>query len=612
MIFADAAEAAIGKRGWRVYTCDFRFSTQHERSTTISALNTPYGGVLVNLIVDDARAAQMKAASQGVAAVTLNERGLCDLELLATGAFSPLKTFMNKADYDRVNAESRLADGTLWPLPITLPVTPGNGVEVGKPIALRDVYGNLLAFLHVEELYPIDKEGESKGAYGTTDAKHPSVAYLNRLKETHYASGKLEVVRVPPHYDFVELRRTPAELREHFKSLGWTEVVAFQTRNPLHRAHEELTKRAAKQIGGGLLIHPVVGVTKPGDVDHYTRVRCYRALVDNYYEPGSVVLSLLPLAMRMAGPREVLLHAIIRRNFGCTNIIVGRDHAGPGNDSTGKPFYGPYASQEAMQKYGDEIGMGMVDFKMMVYLPDEDRYEAVDAVKEGVKTANISGTQVRDDYLAKGIPLPEWFSRPAVAEILRETNPPKFLQGLTIWFTGLSGSGKSTVAHGLVERLAEYGRNVSTLDGDEIRTHLSKGLGFSKEDRDTNIRRVGYVAGLVAQHGGTTLCSVISPYRAVRDEARAMSKGNFVEIFCDTPLDVCEKRDVKGLYAKARNAVAEGKPMGFTGVDDPYEAPLNPEVTIDTSKLNVEQSVDVIINKLLELGYVLPHGHIAK
>jgi sulfate adenylyltransferase len=308
----------------------------------------------------------------------------------------------------------------------------------------------------------------------------------------------------------------------------------------------------------------------------------------------------------------VLLHAIIRRNFGCTNIIVGRDHAGPGNDSTGKPFYSPYASQEAMQKYGDEIGMGMVDFKMMVYLPDEDRYEAVDAVKEGVKTANISGTQVRDDYLAKGIPLPEWFSRPAVAEILRETNPPKFLQGLTIWFTGLSGSGKSTVAHGLVERLAEYGRNVSTLDGDEIRTHLSKGLGFSKEDRDTNIRRVGYVAGLVAQHGGTTLCSVISPYRAIRDEARQMSKGNFVEIFCDTPLDVCEKRDVKGLYAKARNAVAEGKPMGFTGIDDPYEAPLNPEVTIDTSKLNVEQSVDAIIQKLLELGYVLPHGHIAK
>ena len=344
------------------------------------------------------------------------------------------------------------------------------------------------------------------------DAKHPSVAYLNR-QPGHYASGRLEVIRVPPHYDFVELRRTPAELREHFQSLGWSRIVAFQTRNPLHRAHEELTKRAAEQIGGGLLIHPVVGVTKPGDVDHYTRVRCYRALVDNYYEPGTVVLSLLPLAMRMAGPREVLLHAIIRRNYGCTHFIVGRDHAGPGNDSTGKPFYSPYAAQESMGKHEDEIGMQMVDFKQMVYLPDEDRYSPVDEVPAGAKTADISGTEVRDKYLAKGLQLPEWFSRPAVAEILNETNPPKFRQGMTIWFTGLSGSGKSTIAHATIERLAEFGRNCSLLDGDEIRTHLSKGLGFSKEDRDTNIRRVGYVAGLVAQHGGTTLCSVISPYR---------------------------------------------------------------------------------------------------
>ena len=570
-------------------------------------MNTPYGGSLVDLIASDARAAEMKATAKDVASLTLDERGLCDLELLAVGAFSPLKGFLGKADYDRVVAEMRLADGTLWPLPVTLPVTPGNGVEEGKPLALRDVYGNLLGFLHVEEIYAY----EARGAYGTTDAKHPAVAHLNR-QPGHYAAGRLEVLRTPPHYDFVELRRTPKELRDHFDSLGWTKVVAFQTRNPLHRAHEELTKRAAEQIGGGLLIHPVVGVTKPGDVDHFTRVRCYRALVDNYYEPGAVVLSLLPLAMRMAGPREVLLHAIIRRNHGCTHFIVGRDHAGPGNDSTGKPFYPPYAAQESMGAHQKEIGMEMVDFKQMVYLPDENRYTPVDEVPAGVKTADISGTQVRDNYLAKGLQLPEWFSRPAVAEILNETSPPKFRQGLTIWFTGLSGSGKSTVAHALIERLAEFGRNVSALDGDEIRTHLSKGLGFSKEDRDTNIRRVGYVAGLVAQHGGTTLCSVISPYRAVRDEARKTSKGNFVEVFCDTPLDVCEKRDVKGLYAKARNAVAEGKPMGFTGVDDPYEAPVNPEVTIDTSKLGVQECADKIIEKLLELGYILPHGHIVE
>ncbi len=579
-------------------------------SNASSGLNTPYGGDLVDLIVDDARAAEMKATAQGFASITLDERALCDLELLAVGGFSPLKGFMGKADYDRVVSEMRLADGTLWPLPVTLSVTPTDSIAEGKTVALRDVYGNLLAFLHIDEIYPFDKDNEARNAYGSTDAKHPSVAYLNR-QPGHYAAGRLEVLRTPPHYDFVELRRTPRELREHFQSLGWNRVVAFQTRNPLHRAHEELTKRAAEQIGGGLLIHPVVGVTKPGDVDHYTRVRCYRALVDNYYEPGSVVLSLLPLAMRMAGPREVLLHAIIRRNHGCTDFIVGRDHAGPGVDSAGKPFYPPYAAQEAMATHKDEIGMGMVDFKQMVYLPDENRYSPVDEVPQGVKTADISGTQVRDDYLAKGLQLPDWFSRPAVAEILNETSPPRFRQGLTIWFTGLSGSGKSTVAHALVERLAEFGRNVSTLDGDEIRTHLSKGLGFSKEDRDTNIRRVGYVAGLINQHGGTTLCMVISPYRAVRDEARKMSRGNFVEVYCDTPLAVCEQRDVKGLYAKARTAVAEGKPMGFTGIDDPYEPPVNPEVTLDTSTESVQQCVDKIIEKLLGLGYILPHGHIS-
>ena len=567
--------------------------------------------MLVDLIADDDRASEMKATASQFASLTLDERALCDLELLATGGFSPLSGFLGRKDYERVVAEQRLADGTLWPLPVTLPVTPSDDVAEGKTIALRDVYGNLLAFLHIKEIYAYDKAAEALGAYGTNDLKHPAVAYLNK-SPGHYAAGRLEVLRVPPHYDFVDLRRTPVELREHFQTLGWSKVVAFQTRNPLHRAHEELTKRAAEQIGGGLLIHPVVGVTKPGDVDHYTRVRCYRALVDNYYESGSVVLSLLPLAMRMAGPREVLLHAIIRRNYGCTHFIVGRDHAGPGNDSTGKPFYPPYAAQEAMAKYKDEIGMEMVDFKQMVFLPEEDRYSPVDEVPAGVKTADISGTQVRDDYLAKGLPLPEWFSRPAVAAILNETSPPKFRQGLTIWFTGLSGSGKSTVAHALVERLAEFGRNVSQLDGDEIRTHLSKGLGFSKEDRDTNINRVGYVAGMVAQHGGTTLAAVISPYRAPRDNARKASKGNFVEVFCDTPIAECEKRDVKGLYAKARNAVAEGKGMGFTGVDDPYEAPLNPEVTIDTSKLGVQECANVIIDKLLELGYILPHGHVAE
>jgi sulfate adenylyltransferase len=551
----------------------------------------------------------MKATAKEFVSLTLDERGLCDLELLAVGGFSPLRGFLGKADYHRVVAEMRLADGTLWPLPVTLPVQPGAGVAVGKTLALRDVYGNLLAFLHVEELFAYDKAAEAQGAYGTTDPRHPSVAHMNR-SASHYASGHLEIIRVPPHYDFVDLRSTPAELRARFQSLGWTRVIAYQTSGPIHRAQEELSKLASAQIGG-LLIHPIVGAPRPGDVDHYTRVRCFRALVDNDYERGSVVLSLLPLATRMAGPREALLHAIIRRNYGCTDFLVERAHADPGLNSADALFYSPDGAQEIMNKYQYEIGVSPVAAQPLVFLPDENRYAPIDEVPAGVQTADLSETEVRDDYLAKGLPLPEWFTRPAVAEILSETNPPKFRRGLTIWFTGLSGSGKSTVAHGLVERLAEYGRNVSTLDGDEIRTHLSKGLSFSKEDRDTNIRRVGYVAGLVAQHGGTTLCSVISPYRAVRDEARKLSRGNFVEVFCDTPVGVCEQRDVKGLYARARASVAAGKPMGFTGVDDPYEPPLNPEVTLDTSKLSVPECVDAIIEKLLALGYILPHGHIS-
>ena len=558
---------------------------------------------MVQLIVTESRANEIKAASKDYPSITLDERGLCDLELLAVGGFSPLKTFMGQNDYLSVLQNMRLANGTLWPLPVTLPVDPSSGLEVGKPLALRDVYGNLVGLLHVEEIYPIEKSLEAASAYGTHDPLHPSVAYLNR-SSGHYCSGPLEVIRVPPHYDFVPLRRTPAELREHFEKLGWSKVVAFQTSAYMFRSHEELARNAASQIGAGLLIQPVVGTTKPGDVDHYTRIRSYKALAETTFEPGQAALSLLPLTMRMAGPRDALLGSIISRNFGCTHFMVGPDHASPGLDSTGKPFYSPLAAQEFLKSNQDEIGIRLISYTPWVYLPDLDQFASPDDIPAGSKTADISADQVRDDYLARGIPLPDWFCRPAVASILSETSPPKNRQGLTIWFTGLSGSGKSTIAHGLVERLAEYGRNVAFLDGDEIRTHLSKGLGFSKEDRDTNIHRVGYVAGLLAAQGGTTICSVVSPYRAPRDHARKLSRGHFVEIFCDTPIDICETRDVKGLYAKARAAVADGKGLGFTGVDDPYEPPLNPEVTLDTSRLGVPECVDVIVGKLKELGYI--------
>ncbi len=503
-----------------------------------------------------------------LATVTLDERGVCDLELLAVGGFSPLRGFLGRADHESVVAEGRLADGTPWPIPVVLPVEPGEGVAEGKALALRDVFGNLLAFLHVEGLYRPDG----------------SAADL-------HAAGRLEVVRIPPHYDFVDLRLTPAGMRERFRTMGLARVAAFHARGPIHRAVEESIRRAAEQAGVSLLIHAPVGTTEPGDLDRYTRVRCLRALVDGHFDPKSVVLGLLPLATRPAGPRETLLRAIVARNYGCSDLIVDRDRA-----------------RDVSKEEADAIGVGILPAEPMAYLPDEGRYEAVDAVPPGVRTLELSDGRASEDYLAAGRRLPDWFARPAVADILGEAHPPRPRQGLTVWFTGLSGSGKSTVAQALLERLAEYGRNASFLDGDEIRTHLSKGLGFSREDRDVNIRRVGYVAGLVARHGGTTLCSVISPYKSVRDEARAASGGNFVEVYCSTPVEVCEARDVKGFYAKARAAVEAGRPMGFTGVDDPYEAPEAAEVTLDTSRVGVAECVDVIVAKLLALGYIPPQG----
>ncbi|WP_148597249.1 adenylyl-sulfate kinase [Aquisphaera giovannonii] len=568
-------------------------------------MNTPYGGGLVDLIVGPDRAAEMKAEAKDHPSLTLDDRSLCDLELLAVGGFSPLTGFLGEADYDRVVGERRLADGTFWPLPVTLPLTPGEGIDEGKTLALRDVYGNLLAFLHLEEIYRPDKGREAALAYGTVDRKPPPVEHLDRTPG-HYAAGRLEVIRTPPHYDFVDLRRTPAELRDRLASLGWSKVVAAHGSGLLLRAGEEAARLAARRIGGGLLINPVVGVTRPGDAGHYTRVRCYRALVDGD-GPCSPVLNLLPLAGRMAGPGEALLRAIVRRNYGCTHMLVGPGHAGPEADPAGQPSYPPHAALEAMAEHADEIGVQAVESEPMVYLPDDHRYCPAGEVPRGAATVDMASSGMLEGRPDLRRELPDWSVRPAVAEILAQASPPKDRQGLTVWFTGLSGSGKSTVAHALVERLAEHGRRCALLDGDEIRTHLSRGLTFSKEDRDINIRRVGYVAGLVCQAGGTTLCSVISPYRAIRDEAREASRGNFVEVYCSTPIEVCELRDVKGMYAKARAAVAASRPLGFTGVDDPYEPPVDPEVSLDTSRQSVEECVEAIVRKLLDLGYILPH-----
>lgn len=543
---------------------------------------------------------ELRAYTNRLPSIQLSERSVCDLEVLATGGFSPLDRFMGRADYERVLHEMRIASGHLFPIPVTLAVEPGPAMRLDQEVALRNAKNELLAVLTIEEIYEWDPAEAARLALGTEDTRHPLVAEMQRWGRLK-VSGPLRVIQLPRHYDFHNLRFTPAEARTRLTQMGFQNVVAFQTRNPLHRVHEELTKRAAEEVGGALLLHPVVGMTKPGDVDHYTRVRTYKLLVERFYEPGRALLALLPLAMRMAGPREAVWHAIIRRNYGANHLIVGRDHASPGVNSEGKPFYGPYDAQELATRYRDELGVGVVPFRELMYLPEEDRYEEVSKIPPHVRTASISGTQVREEYLNDGRPLPTWFTRPEVAEILRETYPPRHRQGVCIWFTGLSGSGKTTTAEVLTVLLLEHGRQATVLDGDVVRTHLSKGLGFSKEDRDTNIRRIGFVAAEIVRHEGVVICAAVSPYRATREDVRNMvGQEHFVEVFVDTPLEVCEQRDLKGMYAKARR----GEIKGFTGIDDPYEAPPNPEVTLDTVAHTAEQNARRILEYCQRQGFV--------
>lgn len=560
----------------------------------------PYGGELVDLLTPRAELVAKTAYANSLPYVQVSSRVVCDLELLTIGAFSPLRGFMSQADFQSVLDSMRLADGVLFPMPITLPIELPAGVEPGDEIALRDSKNNILAIQTIEEIYQWDLEETATKVFGKYDARHPVIAEMHRWGKVNVA-GRLEVLRLPPHLDFAELRRTPEETRAVLETYGHANVVAFQTRNPLHRVHEALTKRAAANVDGVLLLHPVVGMTQPGDVDHYTRVRVYKTLIDNYYEADRSLLSLLPLAMRMGGPREAVWHAIIRRNYGANYLIVGRDHAGPGPDSQGDPFYGPYDAQEMVLRYADEIGVGPVPFTEMVYLEDEDRYEESSKLAPDAKVRKISGTQVREDYLGKGVPLPPWFSRPEVARILADSYPPRHRRGACLWFTGLSGSGKSTTAEHIVNLLLEKGRNVTVLDGDVVRTHLSKGLGFSKADRDTNIRRIGYVAGQIVRHGGMVVCAAISPYRATRHDVRNMVGDGFLEIHMATPLEFVERHDVKGLYAKARR----GEITGFTGIDDPYEPPLNPEFTLTAEDTTPEANAQLVVDRLVELGFVL-------
>ena len=567
-------------------------------TASTSHLITPHGGDLVQLKVPAARAAELKAQSKDWPSWDLTARQLCDLELLMSGGFSPLTGFMNRADYEGVCHNMRLANGTLWPMPITLDVseefakklTPGS-----SKIALRDGEGVMLAVLHVQDVWQPDRKAEAQSVFGSTSAAHPGADYAINKSNPWYVGGKVEELQPHAHYDFRSLRLTPAELRAEFERMGWTKVVAFQTRNPMHRAHVELTMRAAKQVEANLLIHPSVGMTKPGDVDYFVRTRCYQLLLAKYPH-GTVKLSMLPLAMRMGGPREAIWHGLIRKNHGCTHFIVGRDHAGPGKDTDGKPFYGPYDAQELFKKHEAEMGVTMVPFQMMVYLENEDRYVPSDEIPKGAKVLDVSGTELRQ-RLNEGRDIPAWFTYPEVVQVLRRSYPPRHKQGVTIFFTGLSGSGKSTIANALITKFLEMGgRPVTLLDGDLVRKNLSSELGFSKEHRDINIRRIGYVASEITKNGGIAVCAPIAPYEATRKAVRGMIEpfGGFILVHAATSIEVCEQRDRKGLYAKARAGIVKE----FTGISAPYETPDRPEIELRTDQWTVAESVTHLIEYL--------------
>ncbi|MEY4780175.1 MAG: bifunctional sulfate adenylyltransferase/adenylyl-sulfate kinase [Pseudomonadota bacterium] len=555
------------------------------------------------LFVSADQAQGLKAEAGSMPSWDLTARQACDLELLMNGGFFPLKGFNSQADYEGVVDKMRLADGTLWPMPITLDVSEkfAEGIAPGSRIALRDAEGVILAVMTVSDKWTPNKAHEAALVFGADDLAHPAVNYLHNVAGPVYLGGPVQGLQAPVHYDFKARRDTPNELRAYFKKLGWEKVVAFQTRNPLHRAHQELTFRAAREAQANLLIHPVVGMTKPGDVDHFTRVRCYEAVLDKYPQ-STTTMSLLNLAMRMAGPREAVWHGLIRRNHGVTHFIVGRDHAGPGKNSAGQDFYGPYDAQTLFTEYEAEIGVKMVDFKHMVYVQERASYFPANEVPEGCTTLDISGTELRR-RLREGLDIPEWFSFPEVVTQLRKTSPARDKQGFTVFFTGLSGSGKSTVANALMIKLMEMGgRPVTLLDGDVVRKHLSSELGFSKEHRDINIKRIGYVASEITKNGGIAICAPIAPYTATRRAVREMieSYGAFIEVHVATSLEECERRDRKGLYKLAR----EGKIKEFTGISDPYEAPTTAELVLDTQGVEVDHCAHQVILKLESLGLI--------
>lgn len=567
--------------------------------------NVPHGGVLKDLLArDHDKQSVLLAECDKLPSLTLTERQLCDLELILCGGFSPLEGFMNKKDYEGVVNNMRLADGHVFTMPITLDVSEETvhnlKIASGVRFVLRDFRDQApLAIISVEDVWRPNKEHEAKEVF-RGDPEHPAIRYLTESVKDYYVGGPLQAIKRVEHYDYVALRNTPAELRSQFSKQGWTKVVAFQTRNPMHRAHRELTVRAARQHNATVLIHPVVGLTKPGDIDHFTRVRVYQALLPRYPN-GMAMLSLLPLAMRMGGDREAVWHAIIRKNYGATHFIVGRDHAGPGSNSKGVDFYGPYDAQLLVEKFKDELGIEVVPFRMMTYLPDSDEYMPVDEVPQGVKTLNISGTELRK-RLRLGTSIPEWFSYPEVVKVLRESNPPRAQQGFTILLSGYHNSGREAIARALELTLNQQsGRPVSLLLGDTIRSELSAELGYSQHDRFVHLQRIAFVAGELTKAGAAVIAAPQAPHEDGRAVARKIVEkyGTFIHVHVSTPLEHCESTDRSGFFTKARR----GEITGVPGVDVKFESPTNADLTVDITKTPVRAAVHEIILSLESQGY---------
>jgi len=584
-----------------------QLNTSNKRLFSLPAHGTA-SGQLVNRLYEKGSIEydNLITQSDGCLELSLNHRQTCDIELILNGGFSPLEGFMTSSQYNGVVNNMHLPDGTIWPMPITLDISEEKALEIEKSnarhIVLRDGEHNPIAVMDVEDIWKPNKQIEAEAVFGG-DPEHPAIQYLNNNTQNMYIGGKLHGFQLPPHYDYTQLRKTPQEVRDMVAQKGWKKIVAFQTRNPMHRAHIELTKRALDSSSDmNLLIHPVVGMTKPGDIDHHTRVKCINSILPTYPR-NRTALSVFPLAMRMGGPREAIWHCLIRKNYGMTHFILGRDHAGPGSNSSGVDFYGPYDARDAAVGVQDETGINCMSFEMMVYSPDDDLYYPSNEVPKEKKVLKLSGTEVRR-RLQTGEEIPSWFSYPKVVEILREAHPPNHKKGLTIFFTGLSGSGKSTIANALCEKLMELqSRRVSILDGDYMRKLVSSELGFSEEHRNLNIKRIGFISSLIAHSGGLAIAAPIAPYKVSRDFVRETcgAAGGYIECYVAASLELCEQRDKKGLYAKARKGLIKG----MTGVDDPYQEPQNPEIRIETGDLSVAEAVDQVIEYLYNEGYIL-------